>query len=213
MSERRIRVVVVDDHPMIRAGLAAVIASESDFEQVGEAANGQQALEVVARAAPDVVLMDIAMPQLDGLAAIDALRRRLPGTKFVVLTSAVEPGEVQRAIAAGAVGYMLKNASATQLAAAIRDVHAGRRVLSPEATDAMVAAAQQPAPGADLTLREREILVLMARGLNNQEIADELAVAVPTVKFHVTNILGKLHADNRTEAVLQAIKHKLVAPG
>jgi NarL family two-component system response regulator LiaR len=213
MTEAKIRVVVVDDHPMIRGGLAAVIDSETDFEQVGEAANGEQALEVVKRTAPDVVLMDIAMPRLDGLAAIEALRRQLPGTKFVVLTSAVEPGEVQRAIAAGAVGYMLKNASATQLAAAIRDVHAGRRVLSPEVTDAVVAAAQQPAPGADLTMREREILVLMARGLNNQDIADQLAVAVPTVKFHVTNILGKLHADNRTEAVLQAIKHKLVTPG
>lgn len=210
MDDPRIRVFVADDHPMIRNGLAAVIDAERDLERVGEAANGQEALRLIPAAAPDVVLMDIAMPQMDGIAVIDILRKQMPSTRFVVLTSAVEPSEVRRAIAAGACGYLLKNASAMELAAVIREAHAGRRVLAPEVTDAMIAAAQQPKPGADLTQREREILALMTRGLNNQEIADELSVAVPTVKFHITNILSKLHVENRTEAVLKAIKHKLV---
>jgi NarL family two-component system response regulator LiaR len=211
MPDPKIRVFVVDDHPMIRNGLSAVIEAERDFEHAGEAGNGQDALRLVPIAAPNVVLMDISMPQLDGIAAIGVLRKQMPSTRFVVLTSAVEPGEVRRAIAAGASGYLLKNATAMELASAIREVHAGRRVLAPEAMDAMVAAVQQPGPGADLTQREREILALMTRGLNNQEIAEELSVAVPTVKFHITNILGKLQVDNRTEAVLKAIKHKLVA--
>jgi len=211
MSKEKIRVFIVDDHPMIRAGLGAMISSEPDFEFVGEAGNGQDALRVVPVAGPHVVLMDLVMPQMDGIAAIEVLRKQLPSTRFLILTSLVEPSEVQRAIKAGACGYLLKNASAMELVDVIRNAFAGRRVLAPEVTDAMIAASQQPAPGADLTQREREILGLMTRGLNNQEIAAELTVAVPTVKFHITNILSKLHVDNRTEAVLKALKHKLVA--
>ena len=129
------------------------------------------------------------------------------------LTSLVEPGEIRRAIDAGANGYLLKNATSQELVTVIRESHGGRRVLAPEATDAIIAASHKPAIGNDLTQRERELLGLMARGLNNQQIADALAIALPTVKFHITNILGKLQADNRTEAVLIALKHKLVPSG
>ena len=212
MSVDKIRVFIVDDHPMIRAGLAAMIDAESDLERVGEAANGQDAVRLIPQAAPHVVLMDLVMPQMDGIAAIAVLHRQMPSTKFVVLTSLADPLEVQRAIAAGAGGYLLKTASSQELVAMIRTAFAGRRVLSADAADALIAASQRHRPGADLTQREREILALMTRGLNNQEIAAELGVAMSTVKFHITNILSKLHVDNRTEAVLSALKHKLVPP-
>ena len=212
MAHKRIRVFIVDDHPMIRSGLAAMIDAESDLEHVGEAANGEEAVRLAPAAAPDVVLMDLVMPQMDGIAATALLRESLPSTRILILTSLLEAGEVRRAIEAGACGYLLKNATAQELVTTIRSAYAGRRVLAPEATDALIAAAQQRPPGADLTQREREILALMTRGLNNQEIAAELSIAVPTVKFHITNVLSKLHVDNRTEAVLAALKHKLVPP-
>ncbi len=208
-----IRIFIVDDHPMVRAGLAAMIAGEDDLKQVGEAGNGLEAVQMIPSLAPDVVLMDLMMPKLDGIAAITQLRGQLPATRFLILTSLVEPHEIRRAIDAGASGYLLKNVSSQELVSVIRSTHAGRRVMAPEATDAMIAAAQRPAPGGDLTQRERELLTLMTRGLSNQQIAQELAIALPTVKFHITNILSKLHADNRTEAVLLALKHRLVPPG
>ena len=205
-----IRVFVVDDHPMIRNGLAAMIDGEADLLRVGEAAHGQDAVRLIPAARPDVVLMDLVMPQLDGVAATARLRPLLPDARFIILTSLVDPGEAERAFSAGADGYVLKNASAQDLVTVIRAAHAGRRTLAPEVTDAMIARRQQRPPGADLTARERELLALMARGLNNQAISAELGIALPTVKFHITNILGKLGADNRTEAVLTALKHKLV---
>ena len=211
MTEK-ITVFVADDHPMIRAGLAAMLAGEDDLRQVGEAANGQDAVQLIPALKPDVVLMDLMMPKLDGINAIAQLHPRMPATRFLILTSLVEPAEIRRAIAAGASGYLLKNASSQELVSVIRSTHAGRRVMAPEATDAMIAAAQARPPGGDLTPRERELLVLMTRGLANQQIATELGLALPTVKFHITNILGKLAVDNRTEAVLLALKHKLVPP-
>ena len=207
-----ISLFVADDHPMIRAGLAAMIGAESDLKQVGEAANGQDAVSMIPALRPDVVLMDLMMPKLDGIAAIAQLHPLLPATRFLILTSLVEPAEIRRAIAAGASGYLLKNASSQELVSVIRSTHAGRRVMAPEATDAMIAAAQRPSPGADLTPRERELLGLMTRGMANQQIANALGLALPTVKFHITNILAKLAVDNRTEAVLVALKHKLVPP-
>lgn len=207
-----ISLFIADDHPMIRAGLAAMIAAESDLHQVGEAANGQDAVAMIPALRPDVVLMDLMMPKLDGIGAIAQLHPLLPATRFLILTSLVEPAEIRRAIAAGASGYLLKNASSQELVSVIRSTHAGRRVMAPEATDAMIAAAQRPSPGADLTPRERELLALMTRGMANQQIANQLGLALPTVKFHITNILAKLAVDNRTEAVLLALKHKLVPP-
>lgn len=212
MKAERIRVYVVDDHPMVRAGLAQMIDAEPDLQRVGEAADGAEALQRIAGAAPDVVLVDLVMPRMDGVTLIGALKPRLPRTQFVVLTSLLDPEQADRAIAAGASGYLLKNASAHELVAVIRAAHAGRRTLAAEVTDALLAKRQERTPGGDLTPRERELLALMTRGLNNQDIASELDIAIATVKYHVTNILSKLHADNRTEAVLIALKHKLV-PG
>lgn len=211
MNSDPIRVFVVDDHPMIRMGLAAMIQAEAGFLHVGEAASGEDALRLAPAARPHVVLMDLVMPEMDGIETLAHLRPLLPDTRVVVLTSVVDPGEVQRALAAAAVGYVLKTASSQELVSIVRSAAGGRRVLSPEATDALIAAQQSP-PVADLTQRERELLALMARGLSNQEIADELSIAMPTVKFHITNILAKLQVDNRTEAVLKALKHKLVPP-
>jgi two-component system, NarL family, response regulator LiaR len=205
-----IRVFVVDDHPLVRTGLAAAIGVCADLAFVGEAADGDEALQRVAAARPDVVLLDISMPGLDGIAVLARLRPTMPSTRFVMLTSSAEAVEVRRALAAGASGYLLKNASATELAEKIRQAHGGRRVLAPEVAEAMIDAAVEPAPGADLTPRERELLRLMTRGLNNQEIAEELSLALPTVKFHIGNILAKLQVDNRTEAVLKALKQKIV---
>lgn len=206
-----IRVFVVDDHPMIRHGLQAMLKAEESFLWVGDAADGHDAVRGAPAVAPDVVLMDLVMPKMDGVACITALRPLLPRTRFVILTSLLEPSEVRRAMDAGASGYLLKNASSQELVNVIQMAYRGHRVLAPEVTDALVASQKEVPPGADLTQRERELLALMARGLSNQEIATALSIAMPTVKFHVTNILAKMHADNRTEAVLVALKHKLVA--
>lgn len=206
-----IRVFVVDDHPMIRHGLQAMLKAEASFLWVGDAADGHDAVRGAPAVAPDVVLMDLVMPKMDGVACISALRPLLPRTRFVILTSLLEPSEVRRAMDAGASGYLLKNASSQELVNVIQMAYRGHRVLAPEVTDALVASQKEVPPGADLTQRERELLALMARGLSNQEIATALSIAMPTVKFHVTNILAKMHADNRTEAVLVALKHKLVA--
>ncbi|MEX8494865.1 response regulator [Sphaerotilus sp.] len=206
----RVSVFIVDDHPMIRAGLVGMIAGESDFLCVGEAGHGADAVRMIPTLQPDIVLMDLLMPQMDGIEAIRQLRPLAPQTRFLILTSLTEPGEVQRALAAGAVGYLTKTASAHELVNTIRAAFSGRRVLSPEATEALISVSQHAAPGADLTQRERELLALMARGLSNQDISDQLHIALPTVKFHITNILSKLGVSNRTEAVLVALRHKLV---
>jgi NarL family two-component system response regulator LiaR len=205
------RVFVVDDHPMIRHGLAAMLRAESDIVWVGDASGGAEALQLAPPLAPDVVLMDLVMPQMDGVQAIALLRPMLPDTRFVVLTSLLDAAEARRAMAAGAAGFLLKNASSQELVTVIRTAMRGQRVLSPEITDAMMASSPGKTAGADLTQRERELLALMARGLSNQDISTRLSIAMPTVKFHVTNILAKLHADNRTEAVLVALKSKLVS--
>ncbi len=205
-----IRIFVVDDHPMIRHGLVAMLRSESSLLWVGEAADGAEAVRLAPLAAPDVVLVDLVMPRMDGVAAIVAMRPLLPQAKFLVLTSVLEASEVRRAMAAGASGFLLKNASPQELVNVIISAARGQRVMAPEVTDALIADQRESHPGDELTSRERELLALMATGLSNQEIATRLSIAMPTVKFHVTNILAKLHADNRTEAVLVALKHKLV---
>ena len=205
-----IRVFVIDDHPMIRHGLKAMIGAEREFVWVGDAADGAEAVRAAPPARPDLLLVDLVMPRLDGVATIAALRPLLPEARFVVLTSLLEPAEVKRAMDAGASAYLLKNASSQELVTVMHTAARGQRVLAPEVSEAMAAEQRQPPIGADLTQRERELLALMARGLSNQEISTRLSIAMPTVKFHVTNILAKLHADNRTEAVLTALKHRLV---
>ena len=206
-----IRVFVVDDHPMIRHGLQAMLRAEKGLLWVGDASDGSDAVRMAPSLAPDVVLIDLVMPRMDGVAAITALRPLLPRTKFIILTSLLDAAAVRRAMDAGASGYLLKNASSQELLTVIQMAHRGHRVLAPEVTDALVASQKEKSPGTDLTHRERELLALMARGLSNMDISSALSIAMPTVKFHVTNILAKLHADNRTEAVLVALRHKLVA--
>lgn len=209
----RIRVFLVDDHPMVRAGLAGMIQGESDLVFVGEAVDGREAVKLIPALQPDVVLLDMAMPHLDGVGVIEALQAALPQTRFVILSSLLDPLQVDRAVRAGARGYLLKTASAQELVTMVRQVHAGRRVLGPEVTDAMIANQQRDVPGGDLTARERQLLALMVQGMSNQEIAEAMGIALPTVKYHVTNVLGKLQVDSRTEAVVLALKHKLVPQG
>lgn len=207
----RIRVLVVDDHAMVRHGLAAFLKAFDDLELAGEAASGQAALELCIQLQPDVVLMDIVMPDMDGAAVTRLLRRQSPSIQVIALTSFAEEILVQSALHAGAIGYLLKDVSADALAQAIRDAHAGRATLAPEAAQALVhAASQPPPPGLDLTERERAVLALMVEGLNNTQIAAKLTVSPSTVKSHVSNILSKLGVASRTEAVTLALRNRLI---
>ncbi len=211
MTSQRIRVLIVDDHAVVRSGLTTFLQAFEDFELVGEAGDGVEALRVCAQAAPDVILMDLLMPEMDGIAATRAIREHYPDAQVIALTSFHDQDRVQAALDAGALGYLLKNVSADDLARAIRSARAGRPTLAPEATQALIHAARRPpAPGHDLTRREREVLALMVRGLNNAEIAKHLVVNRSTAKFHVSNILTKLGVDSRTEAVALALTHHLV---
>lgn len=212
MMTEKIRVFVVDDHTMIRRGLAAMIQAEADLELVGEAVDGADAIAQVPALAPDVVLLDLLMPQVDGIAALIALKPLVPTTRFVVLTSQVDPDAVRQALEHGATSYIVKNASSQELVTAIHNAHLGRRALAPEATDALVSASRRTRMGDSLTPRELEVLGLMTEGLSNQDIAGRIGITVPTVKFHVTNILGKLQAPNRTGAVLIALRERLTPP-
>jgi len=213
MTEQKpIRVMIVDDHAVVRSGLAAFMLVYDDMELVGEAEGGQEAVDQCKKFQPDVVLMDLMMPDMDGATATRAIRQRCPQIQVIALTSFREEELVQGALQAGAISYLLKNVSADELAEAIRSAYAGRSTLAPEAAEALIhAAAQPPKLGFDLTDREREVLALMVRGLNNLEIAEQLVVSRSTVRFHVSNILSKLEAANRAEAVGLAVQHKLIS--
>lgn len=205
----RIRVMIVDDHTVVRSGLGAFLAVMPDLELVGEAENGAEAVQRCTLLQPDVILMDLMMPGLDGVAATRQIRARHPAIQVIALTSFQENTLVHNALQAGAVGYLMKNVTAAELAAAIRAARLGQMTLSPEAAQALV---QPPAPGPaeTLTEREREVLALMVEGLNNGEIAARLVVSLSTVKFHISNILTKLSVDNRVAAVALAMQKKLV---
>jgi len=206
-----IRVMLVDDHDMVRRGLSAFLRVKPDLEMVGEARDGQEAVMICQRIQPDVVLMDLVMPRLSGPEATREIRRQWPHIQVVALTSFEEKDLVREALQAGAIGYLLKNVSVDDLAAAIRAAYAGRSTLAPEAIKALVQAeSDEPALGHDLTEREREVLVLLVEGLSNPEIADRLVVSRATAKAHVSNILSKLEASNRAEAVALAVQHGLV---
>jgi len=208
----RIRVLVVDDHAMVRRGLATFLKAFDDLELAGEAAGGRAAVELCIQLQPDVVLMDMVMPDMDGAAVTRLLRSQTPSIQVIALTSFMEKILVQSALQAGAIGYLLKDVSADELAQAIRAAHAGRVTLSPEAAQALVqAASQPPPPGLDLTERERAVLALMVEGLNNTQIAAKLTVSPSTVKSHVSNILSKLGVASRTEAVTLALRNRLIA--
>ncbi len=212
MSETHpIRVMLVDDHAVVRSGLCSFLMVYDDFELVGEAENGLQAVQRAAALQPDVILMDLIMPEMDGAAAIRRIREANPRIQIIALTSFRDEKLVQAALQAGAIGYLLKNVSADELAQAIRAAHAGRTTLAPEAAEALIHAATTPPPPAfELTDRERDVLCWMVRGLSNNEIAARLVVSPSTVKFHVSNILSKLGVSSRTEAVAFALQHRLV---
>jgi len=211
ISSSLIRVLIVDDHAMVRRGLMTFLKVFDDLELAGEADNGQAAVELCAQVQPDVVLMDLVMPDMDGVTATHLIRKQWPLVQVLALTSFKEESLVQSALQAGAIGYLLKNVSADELVQAIRAAHAGRTTLSPEAAQALVhAASQPPAPGSDLTERERAVLALMIEGLNNTQIAGRLTVGPSTIKSHVSNILSKLGVASRTEAVTLALRNRLV---
>ncbi|MGD8473840.1 MAG: response regulator transcription factor [Anaerolineae bacterium] len=206
-----IRVLLVDDHAVVRSGLSAFLLAFDDLELVGEAGSGEEAVRLCDRIRPDVVLMDLVMPGMDGAQATRAIRDKCPSIQVVALTSFKEQDLVEAALEAGAIGYLLKNVSADELAKAIREAHVGRPTLAPEAAQALIQARREPrALGFDLTEREREVLALLVEGLNNPDIADRLVVSRSTVKFHVSSILSKLGAASRTEAVAVAVREGLL---
>jgi NarL family two-component system response regulator LiaR len=212
MTETRpIRVMIVDDHAVVRSGLATFLMVYDDMELVGEAAEGEEAVRLCSQHRPDVVLMDLMMPGMDGATATQLIRKQDPQVQVIALTSFRDEELVQKALQAGAISYLLKDVSADELAQAIRLAHAGRATLAPEAAQALLyAATRPPRLGHDLTERERQVLPLMVEGLNNSQIAERLVVSRSTVRFHVSNILSKLDATSRAEAVALAVKHKLV---
>ncbi len=203
------RVLVVDDHKVVRKGLRTFISVTDDLELVGEAGNGEEAIEQVAALHPDVVLMDLKMPVMDGPTAIAEIRNRFPEVQIVALTSFDDESLAKRALEAGAIGYLFKDAEEEELISAIRMANEGRGVVAQEAMRALVDRSDDEY-GVRLTEREQEILALVGRGLTNPQIADRLIISVSTVNFHVHNILDKLGAKTRTEAVSIAAREGLI---
>ena len=209
-----IRVLLVDDHAVVRRGLRGFLELLGDLAVVGEAGNGLEAIEQVDRLLPDVVLMDLIMPELDGLGAIARIKSAHPEVEIVALTSFIEEEKVTTALEAGATGYLLKDADAEEVAGAIRAAHAGEVRLDPAVTrllaQRMRERKQQPQPVEPLTERELEVLALLGKGYSNKEIATELVITERTARTHVSNILGKLGLASRTQAALYAVEHHLV---
>jgi len=209
MTNDKIRVIIVDDHDMVRRGLASYLSTTDDIVMVGEAANGEEAITLCDRLKPDVVIMDIMMPKMDGIEATRNIRKRNPDTQVIALTSYQEKDLVHQVILEGAISYLLKNVTGEELITAIRKGMAGKPTMAPEITQALIRD-QFPAPGDDLTSREREVLALLVEGLNNPEIAERLTISRSTARAHVSNILMKLGVSNRGEAITLALRNKLV---
>lgn len=205
-----IRLMIVDDHTMVRRGLTTILKVFDDLQLVGEAESGEDAIQLCAEVLPDVILMDMSLPGMDGAMATRAIRKKLPQIQVIVLTSFKDGKLIKQALEAGAIGYLLKDVSADDLVQAIRSANAGRATLSPEATQSLVETANLPStPGQNLTEREREVLALMIEGLNNVQIAGRLTVSPSTIKSHVSNILAKLGVASRTEAVTLALRNQI----
>jgi len=206
-----IRVLLVDDHAMVRKGLVAFLKNMPELELVGEACDGREAIEFCEQRQPDVILMDLVMPELGGVAATRTIHQRWPRVQVIALTSFQEKELVQDALQAGAIGYLLKNVSGEELAEAIRQAHGGRPTLAPEAVQALI---QPPSEAeslaANLTRREQEVLALLVKGMSNPEIAGQLVISRSTVKVHISSILSKLGVASRAEAISLAIHNKLV---
>jgi two-component system, NarL family, response regulator LiaR len=212
LSANPIRVMVVDDHTMVRRGLATFLKIFDDMLMVGEAESGEEAIPLSAEISPDVILMDMVLPGMDGAATTSIIRQKIPHVQVIALTSFKEGALIKKALEAGAIGYLLKDVSADELAIAIRSAYLGRATLSPEAAQSLVQNSNlPPSPGKDLTARELEVLALMIDGLNNTQIAGKLTVSPSTIKSHVSNILSKLNAASRTEAVTLALRHNLTS--
>ena len=212
MKKDPIRVMLVDDHTMVRKGLATFLKIFDELLLVGEAENGGAAIKLCNEVKPDVILMDMVMPDMDGATATALIRKKYPQVQIIVLTSFKEGELIKKALEAGAIGYLLKDVSADDLARAIRAAHAGRATLSPEAAQSLVETTNlPPAPGLDLTEREREVLVLMVEGSSNSQIAVKLGVSSSTIKSHVSNVLSKLGVNSRTEAVSLALRNHIVS--
>jgi two-component system, NarL family, response regulator LiaR len=207
-----IRVLVVDDHNVVRSGLITFLRAYDDLELVGEARNGLEAVRLCRQARPDVILMDLMMPDMDGIAATRAILADDPEIKIIAMTSFEQDELVHGVLAAGAISYLLKNVTADELARAIRDAASGRSTLSPEAARVLVQATRPTqAPISSLTERERQVLNLVVQGHSNQQIAEAMVISLATVKAHVSSILAKLEVSSRAEAIAFAVKNRLVS--
>lgn len=210
-EESRVRVLVVDDHAVVRSGIRYSLLAFEDIELVAEAGSGPEALRLCAEVQPDVILMDMMMPGMDGVATTQAILAEHPQVRIIALTSFQEGSLVQDALQAGAISYLLKDVDMDELAAAIRSALVGQARLAPEAAQALAGVVAQPQDlGADLTGRERDVLALVVEGKSNAEIAQELVVSLSTARFHVSIIMDKLGAANRTQAATLAVRHGLV---
>ncbi len=211
-KNKKIRVMIVDDHQVVRKGFTMFLKAFEDFELVGEATNGEEAVRRSEELMPDVILMDMVMPKMTGDEAITVIRTNQPQTQVIALTSFSDDRQlVQKALKAGAIGYLFKDISIDDLADAIRTAHRGDPILAPEATRMLIQATRNPQKlNFNLSDREREVLTLLTEGLNNPQIGERLVISRSTVKFHVSSILGKLGVSNRAEAVAIAVEHKLV---
>jgi NarL family two-component system response regulator LiaR len=208
-----IRVVFVDDHEMVRIGVSSYLSAQPDIEVVGEADDGKKGVELALELRPDIILMDLVMKEMDGIEATRQIIEQWPEAKIIIVTSFLDDEKVYPALEAGATSYMLKTSKAGEIANAVRATYHGQSVLEPEVTGKMMVRMRQKnthLPHEDLTTREIEILLLMAEGKTNQDIADELFIALKTVKTHVSNILSKLNVQDRTQAVIYAFKHSLI---
>jgi NarL family two-component system response regulator LiaR len=208
-----IKVLFVDDHEMVRIGVSAYLSAQPDIEVIGEAEDGAEAVELALSLRPDIILMDLVMKGMDGIEATKTIMDRWPEAKIIIVTSFLDDEKVYPALEAGAASYMLKTSKASEIANAVRATYHGQTVLEPEVTGKMMMKMRRghvQLPHEQLTAREMEILLLMAQGKTNQEIADDLFIALKTVKTHVSNILSKLEVQDRTQAVIYAFKHELV---